>query len=271
MCARTGAILLLALGFGAGLAAQQPEPLDFEVVSIKRNVSGERGNSGRTLPDGTIMRLNSTVRSFILAASPVNAVDVEGLPDWAFSDRYDVIAKPPANSTREQRSEMMRRMFADRFKLRAHVEERERDVFDLVLAREDGQLGPNITPSSADCSPAANQAQPPRPLSIDDIRGTCGTIVGLNQIVSGGTTLNGLIGTLGAIAGGRITNRTGLNGIYAIELTFSRGPQADPAAPPDDRPDIFTALQEQLGLKLVRGKAMLPVFVIDSIERPSEN
>jgi uncharacterized protein (TIGR03435 family) len=272
MLFRLNVMLSVLLGFSSISAGQDAIPPDFEVVSIKRNVGSTVGNSMRTLPDGTEVMTNSPVRTFILTASPVDAIDVEGLPDWTHTERYDVIVKPPADSTRAQRREMWRRMFADRFKLKAHIEQRERDVYDLLLAREDGRLGRQIQPSSADCTAGALTPGPrPSPLSGDDVRRSCGTMVGLNQVVSGSMTLAQLSGTLRGIIGARVTDRTGLDGVYAFELAFSRGLSAQPGAVADDRPDIFTALQQQLGLKLVRKKSMLPVLVIDSIERPSEN
>jgi uncharacterized protein (TIGR03435 family) len=84
-----------------------------------------------------------------------------------------------------------------------------------------------------------------------------------------------LVQSLGGFAGDLVNDRTGLEGFYALELTFSRPglTGANEAAAPDapDAPEFFTAVQEQLGLKLVREKTMVPVLVIDSIERPSDN
>jgi len=91
------------------------------------------------------------------------------------------------------------------------------------------------------------------------------------QIVSGGMMIEALLPFFSGMAGGLVINRTGLQGFYALRLTWApqRGPNQEP--PPDDLPDFSTALQEQLGLKLQPEKARLPVFIVDSIERPSEN
>src|SRR5262245_9824004 len=124
----TSIAIVIALGdVHSALDAQSTGKVEFEIVSIKRNTSGNQGSSGRTLPDGTQMMTNSPIRAFIMRASPVPADEVVGLPDWALTERYDVALKPPAGYTLDQRGEMMRNMFGDRMKLAAHIEERQRD------------------------------------------------------------------------------------------------------------------------------------------------
>jgi len=183
---------------------------------------------------------------------------------------------------------MWRAMFADRMKLVAHVEQRERDVYSMVLARADGRLGPELKKSTLDCGPRPAGSPPPPPPpppsgppTPKDFANRCGMMMGLNVIVSGGMPMNNLAASLYGTVNGEVENETGLEGFYAFTLTFSRqrtgaaplgatpNPAADGAS--DDLPDVFTALQEQLGLKLLRGKKMMPVFVVDHIERPSEN
>ena len=256
--------------------AQQPEHLEFDVVSIKRNTSEGGGSSARTLPDGTTISINRTIQSMVMAASPEPVRDVVGLPDWAMSERYDITTKPPAGSTREQRALMWQSLYADRMKLRAHVETREQETYALVLARSDGRLGPQLKPSALDCSPRPPGSPPPTPptFSADDAKSRCGGLFGQGTIVSGGISLDSLVLSLAGLAGRHINNRTGLTGSYALTLDYSvpRRPGASPDAPdPSDAPDIFTALQEQLGLKLQPEKSMVKVFAIDHIERPTEN
>ncbi len=256
--------------------AQSPAPAEFDVVSIKRNTSPTPGGGGRTLPDGTQMMTNMMVRNFILAASPVATREVTGLPDWALTERYDVTLKPPPGSTSEQRKQMMQAMFADRMKLVAHVEQHERDVYLLVLARSDGRLGPELKPSTLDCGPRPPGTPPPPfvpPTGPKDMLTRCGMMMRPGSIVSGGMKMDGLAQSLYGLAGGDVENHTGLDGFYVVNLTFSmsRGRGLPIDAANDDAPDIFTAVQEQLGLKLQHEKKMMPVFVIDHIERPSEN
>jgi uncharacterized protein (TIGR03435 family) len=275
---RSFLVAVFACLCAAALRAQTPAPVEFDVVSIKRNTSGNAGGGGRTLPDGTEQMTNFAIRQFIGAASPVPTREVIGLPDWAMTERYDVVLKPPPGSTQDQQREMWRTMFATRMKLAAHVEQRERDVYLMTLARSDGRLGPELKPSPLDCSPPARGTPPPAPRTTPptdkEILGMCGMRMGPGLIISGGMRLNNLAVSLSGLAGGEIEDRTGLDGFYTVTLKFSvqrsAGAPLDANAA-DEAPDIFTALREQLGLKLEREKQMRPVFVIDHIERPTEN
>lgn len=260
-------------------AQPSPGPIDFDVVSIKKNTSGNVGGGMRSLPDGTMVMTNQPIRSLISGATTEITREVVGVPDWAMSERYDITAKPPAGATRQQQRVMMQRMFADRFKAVVHVEQRERDGFALVLARADGKLGPNLKPSTLDCGPRPPGTPPPPPPTgpptAAEAAKRCGGLFGPGLIVSGGTPIGAVAPSLQGLVGGPIDDRTGLTGAYAFELHYSVPRRADPntdAAPdPSDAPDIFTALQEQLGLKLQREKITIPVLVIDHLERPTEN
>ena len=271
---------LFATVCGCLAVSAQDQPAgsaQFEVVSIKRNISGATGGGIRSLPDGTTIMTNHPIWSIILSASPVPAREVEGLPDWVNTELYDVTLKPPAGATREQRGEMMRSMFVERMKLQAHVEERERDVFALVVARSDGRLGPQLKPSPLDCTPRPpGAAPPPSPPSLDpnDVMGRCGGRFGQGSILSGGIALDSLVVSISGLAGRQVLNRTGLKGFYALMLRWAepRRPGAPPDAALDENlPDFFTALQEQLGLKLQSEKARVPIFIVDHIERPTDN
>jgi uncharacterized protein (TIGR03435 family) len=278
------ALISIACSGLSARAQDQPMPsgpAQFEVVSIKRNTTVGSGGGIRTLPDGTFIMTNQPIRSILMSASPVPVRDIEGAPDWVNVDRYDVTAKPPAGATRAQFGEMMRHMFFERMQLQAHVEQRERDTFALVVARSDGRLGPQLKPSVLDCSPRPPGTAPEREPSFDpkDASARCGGTFGPGVIVSGGITMEQLVLSLGGLAGRQVNNRTGLQGWYALTLRFASSRAA--GAPPDsvaniigahdDVPDFFTALQEQLGLKLESEKSQVPVFVVDQIERPTEN
>lgn len=262
--------VLICLALCALAIAQ--ELAQFEVVSIKRHVTVEASGGTRTLPDGTFIMTNQTIESIIRGAAPVPVREVIGAPDWVKYERYDVTAKPPAGATPEQRREMMRRMFIDRMKFVGHVEERERETFALVLARSDGRLGPNLKPSTLDCSPRPAAPPGPLPAPPTDVRNSCGMMMSQTSIVSGGITMDRVAGALSGLAGGLVNDRTGMKGPYALELNYSPdGLAAGGDRSASDLPPFVTALQDQLGLKLQREKTMVPVLVIDSIERPSDN
>jgi uncharacterized protein (TIGR03435 family) len=270
------ALMMIVMSAGPVTRAQTAATrAEFDVISIKRHTGVTDGGGMRNLPDGTFIMTNQPIGSIILGAAPVPSREVIGIPDWVNTERYDMTTKPPPGSTREQRSQMLQKLFADRMKLVAHVEQRERNTFALVLARSDGRLGPQLTPSTLDCSPRppGSAPTPPSP-PPSDFRNRCGMAFGPTSIVSGGITMDQLVLSLAGLAGGLVNNRTGLEGAYALSLTFSQ-PRAAGATPnagsPDDPPEIFTAVQEQLGLKLQPEKTMVPVFVVDHIERPSDD
>jgi uncharacterized protein (TIGR03435 family) len=275
------ALVGISLALPAIHAQSPTAPLKFEVVSIKRNTSGAPGNNIRTLPDGTVIATNVAMALVIRLAIPVQMLQVLGLPDWAQTDRYDITAKPPegfAKPTAEQRTEMLHSVVVDRLKLQAHVEDRQRDTYALVLAHANRKLGPQLKPSTLDCSGAPPDSPPPPPPS-SEWANRCGVVSGMTYVRSGGTTMDELATSAFAFAvGARVYNRTSLDGRYALQLDFRldqtrfRLRDDDPRLQSSsDLPDIFTAVQEQLGLKLVPQKTQEPVFVVDHLERPSEN
>jgi uncharacterized protein (TIGR03435 family) len=278
-------ILLGATAFVYPVRGQAPGAIgprqEFDVASIKRNTSGQIGNAMRTMPDGTEVIVNSAIRNFLGAAYPSQSGEYVGLPDWAQSERYDLTVKPPAGATRDQQRQMWRALFADRMKLAAHDETIEQPIYNLVLARPDGRLGPKLTPSAHDCiaeSAAARQrGGPPPPLTTDaDFLDSCGMRMGAGRIISGGITMQNFVLSLRGLAGRVVQDKTGLKGFYVMDFTYGLANQTAGAGPagaadPTDAPSVFTALQEQLGLKLEPDKMPLQRVVIDHIERPTEN
>lgn len=248
-------------------------PARFEVVSIKTNTGSAPGSSLRTRPDGGFVMTNSSLRSIINAASPEAVRDIQGLPRWVDTVRYDIDARPPDGSTRAQSREMMRNLLIDYFKVAGHVEQQERNTFALVLARRDGKLGPGLGPPSPEC---AHPVTPDTPRSPEEMR-RCGAWMGPNSIEMGAAAMTSLADILGRFAGSFGTDRTGLTGLWSVKLRYSRpalagAPSPAPNSPAaDDAPELFTAIQEQLGLKLQPEKTKVPIFVIDHIERPTED
>jgi uncharacterized protein (TIGR03435 family) len=222
---------------------------------------------------------------------------VLGLPSWAESERYDVNVKGAAGLTREQQQQMWRALLADRMKLAAHYEMREEPSYDLVPARGDRRLGAQLRPSTLDCStrpaPAAPPVLPTLPLpgaapaggggtpgtrpplpftppTPQEAMSRCGFMTSGNELYSGGMTMTQLAGIISDPSGRIVLDRTGLEGFYSVRLTFSRRPP-DAAPTIDDAPSVFTALAEQLGLKLESSRTQVQVLVVDHIERPTED
>jgi uncharacterized protein (TIGR03435 family) len=251
-------------------SAASDRPSEFDVVSIKRNRNtGDASGGTQSLPDGTWMMVNQPIAVAIPFASPVPVREVAELPGWVKEERYDITVKPPAGSTREEVAAMWRKTFAQRMNLVAHVEQREINGFALVPARSDGRLGPQLKSAPPECQPSqasANPAAAPKPVN------QCGLLLGANGIQAVGVTFDNFVGPLSGLAGGLVVNRTGLTGAYELRLDIeSPDLRATGDASGVDTRNVFTAVREQLGLKLDPEKILVPVLVVDAIQRPSEN
>src|SRR5688572_14064531 len=162
---------------------QAAERLTFEVASIRRNISGDQGSQIRVQPGGQIVVTNNSLYNLIRNAYGTQRFEmVPGaqLPSWIDSDRWDILAKPPADAPQreEQMQLRLRSLLEDRFKLDARREVREMPIYALVVARSDRQLGPQMKRSGDECAAAARaraagEAAAPLPPG-----GFCGTRTG---------------------------------------------------------------------------------------------
>jgi len=242
----------------------------FEVVVIKPNTSGDGGMSAGSRPGGVYTMVNGSMRTLFGNAYPSQSSDILNMPGWFTTERYDLTARIVGNPTAEQRLELWRQLFTERMKLRVHYETRDQPTFDLVLARTDGRLGPSLTRAAIDCAARAaaagrGQALPALPAPAPNGPPPCGMIAGPEGIRAGGTTMAGLARSISGAAGRMVIDKTGLAGSYDFTLNFASR-QGDSGA--DDRPSLFTALQEQLGLKLEPSRSPVEFAVIDYVERP---
>lgn len=252
---RLSLVAVSALLLGLPLAARQGDGPRFDVVSIKPNNSPEPGGRNALEP-GSYTGLGVTLRRIIaLAYLPIPTSLISGGPSWLASDRFDVHAKFSGNPPREQLQLMMRAMLVDRFKLRVHRETRPTPVFALVVDRP-GVLGPALRPAKVDCaSPDGNKTNLP----------WCAFQYTNGLFRGDGVTLDRIAGELDA--GRIVVNRTGLAGLYDLELRWSPDAGTSPVA--DAPPGLATALREQLGLRLQTDTAPLEHLVIDSADRPA--
>ena len=260
--------LPIALLVAATASAQSLDRRAFEVVSIKRNVSGSDFAEGGFQPGGRIAAVNVTLRNLLTAAYALPPDRVEGGPDWTSTARFDVAAVGNRNSSVAETREMLRLLLADRFKLTTRTETREKPTFALVSTRSDGRLGPELHGTSADCKTGrvSPEDQPPSaPPDPDNL--SCGSIGFRGGLLAGrAVSMMQLATSLRGLVGREVTDRTGLDGFYDFTLKFSSRPvNADRAEPPE----IFTALREQLGLRLNAEQGPVQVLVIVTAVQPS--
>jgi len=274
--------------FGHAQQADGTAPT-FEVATIKLNKSGEPNQFIRGEPGGRITVINMPARQLIVFAYQLQPFQLVDGPPWTESDHFDMIAKlegngnlPPSLPGPEASPIQlaMRTLFADRFKLKAHRETREMDIYALVLAKPGSGPGVGLKRSTIDCSPAAIAAR--RAGARQDAPGPppadapfCGLMGAPGQIRMGGFPLSEMTTVLGRITGRMVLNRAELSGNWDFTLTFQPEmpvrppPGLDPPVIDPTAPSIFTALQEQLGLKLESTKGPVDVLVIDGIEHPT--
>jgi uncharacterized protein (TIGR03435 family) len=253
----------------------------FEVVSIKRNTSGDEIGGDVFQPGGRWNATNVTVRSLVRTAYRLQGFQIVGGPSWISAERFDITAKaakdlrPPSSpDTFPEGLLMVQTLLAERFKVIVHRETRELPVYALVIARSDRKLGPRLRQPEIDCSSFdfRNPTTAPPAGFCGGIRSAPGTFTGK------GATIRQLALNLSPRVGRIVLDRTGLNGSFDLDLEWSPSlPVAVSADPPtnggtaaaDAGASIFTAVQEQLGLKLESTKGPVDVLVIDSAEQPT--
>ena len=197
---------------------------------------------------------------------------IVGAPEWVRRERYDVTVTCPWQRNDWRPSEfqqMLEALLRDRFGLRSHVEPREMDIYVLVFTRDDRRFGPRLHPESIDCSEpiAARKAHAHRPAG----QPVCGGRSSDTQIAFQGMRIMNLANTLRLIVEKPVLDRTELRGRFDIDLDWAPGLSTGDRAEAVDRLSIFTALEEQLGLRLRPDRALQEVLVIDDIDRPTEN
>jgi uncharacterized protein (TIGR03435 family) len=271
----------VASSIAAPTAQNSPVPtadiskLEFEVASVKPNKSGDDNSRLGLQPGGRITATNVALRLLIRNVYNVQAYQIVGEPDWIATERFDIEAKadrdysPQSDGPAPELIAMMRNLLADRFKLVVHRETREMPVYALVLARADGTFGPQMRRVDVDCAAEAAKAMaarrggtPPQPSDPSKVP-PCGARLRPGRVMAGAAMLPQFARGLSGFVGRTVVDRTGLSGTFDIDLEWTPDPTADTTGP-----SLFTALQEQLGLKLESTRAPVEVLVIDRVERP---
>jgi uncharacterized protein (TIGR03435 family) len=283
-------LVLTVVASVAVMAAQERAPT-FEVATVKRNTSSPGNSLMRRLPGGRLTATNMPVRPMITFAYELAQYQLVGGPSWISTDAFDIIAKmegdpapvAPGTGTPDPMRLALRDLLADRFKLKVHRETRQMDIYALVMAKPGGAPGPSLKPSTADCAAqaaAARRGGPPPGPPGPPAPGApfCGIFGGPGRLRFGGLPASQLAQAFSGQAGRMVVDRTGLTGSWDFELNFAvegrGGPGAagpDVPAPDSNAPSFFTAIQEQLGLKLESTKGPVEVLVIDVIEKPVDD
>ena len=266
-------------------AQEQTRPageLAFDVATIKPNTTG-RGFERLRFRPGNFSATGVSLQELMTSAYGLQAFEIFGAPSWATSDRFDIAATMEPSTTPDQNRQLLRALLAERFKLVAHEEHRDMPVYALVMARPDRKLGAQLRAFQGECwdssKPGPEPEAPtwPQPPS-DSSKGPqwCISMTGVGRISSRGTVLPDLAKVLATFPAvrRRVIDRTGLTGRFDFDMEWTPLATAGPAAPgvpPDAGPTLFTALQEQLGLKLESTKETIGVLVIDSVSQPSPN
>ena len=249
----------------------------FEAASVKRRTEPGGGYMRRE-PGGRFTAQGVSLQDLIVFAYNVQPYQIVDGPRWLDTERWDVTATgaPPAP---EAVLVALQRLLADRFSVVIRRETRELPVYALVLARIDGRLGPQLKPSALDCAAAQAEAArtgviPPNAKQVCRMEGRVGSI----QI--GGAPLTDFAAMLSTRMQRTVVDQTGLKGPWDLTLTYtpepsqiargSLGPGDQPSFDPNG-PSIFTAVQEQLGLKLDATRAPVGVLAISRAEFATEN
>jgi uncharacterized protein (TIGR03435 family) len=204
---------------------------------------------------------NTTLRDLITYSYGLRELETSNATEWVNADRFDIAAKAEGEPDRRTLTLMLRALLAERFKLQIHTETREdRPIFALVLARADGKLGPQMVaaePGSDD--PAQRQKrceQEEKARGSFNSAGFCFPPLRVASLVS--------VLSYAAAVGRKVIDRTNLTGTYTFDLHYSADPNPDSGGTP-----LFTALQEQLGLRLESARGPVEVLVVDHAEHPT--
>jgi uncharacterized protein (TIGR03435 family) len=236
--AALGVLALIHIPPARGQAQRQ-----FDVAAIKLNRSANT-TSCEHASYGTLTVTNDSLKDLVKFAYDIKDFQITGGPRWFDTERYDIVAKAisPADISDNDLKSFLRSLLADRYKLRVHSEKREVTAYSLVIAKK----GPKLTEHSGTGEFSSTS-------SPTSLRATKATTAALSA-------------SLSRFLGRPVADKTGLKGEYDYKLEWESAQQPDSSAP-----SIFSALQDQLGLKLETTRAPVDILVIDGAERPSEN
>ena len=261
----TVAALLAACGIFAQSPATRPAFDAFEVAAIKPTGPDPNGRYIRMQTAQHFVARNHALKTLLAAAYNLNPRAISGGPAWVDSDHYDILAKTPGavRPTLDEQMSMLRKLLADRFQLTFHREQKELSIYALTVARKGSLL------KESTLTPDASPVGPPPLIFVLSPQGV--------SLPGRYATMAELASVMQRAALDRpVVDKTGLTGRYDFNLEWvpdetqfgGQGPRENPES---TRPDLFAALQQQLGLRLEATRGPVEVLVIDQVSRPSEN
>lgn len=251
---------------GITIVLGQAAPPAFEVATIKPNNSVDHRKMFGMMPGGRFSTSNVTLKELINFAYDLKDQQLSGGPGWVNTETFDIVAKPEGSPKPDQIKLMLQTLLADRFKLTMRRESKELSVYNLVVAKN----GPKLTESKPDTSGPGGS--PMRNMRM-----------GRGQLEGQQMSMSMFAGVLSKFAGRTVLDKTGLTGSYDVKLEWTPEVGETQIGPPGDGPggpgpasessgpSLVTAIQEQLGLKLDAQKGPVEVFIIERVEKPTEN
>ena len=263
--------VVCALTVASG-AQQTSSTTAFEAASVKPSTTGNPGWSISYTADA-LRATNATVSSLIQSAYGIREDRLVGGPNWVRTTRFDVNGKAAQALPREQLRLMAQRLLEERFGVVLTREQREQEVYALRLAGGDGRMGPDVRRAADDCLGEGSGRGVPLNQSA---RPTLKSSTGAAPTISGTcTTMTNVARGLSRTLGVEIIDQTGVQGRWDFVLAFSAlAPTVSPAVDPGqaDRPSVFVAVEEQLGLKLERNaRGSVEYVIIAAAHAPTEN
>jgi uncharacterized protein (TIGR03435 family) len=239
-----------------GLCAFAQAPLIFDVASVKPAAPGARGGIVRQMPGNQrYIATNVPLRLIMTVAYTVTDRQISGGPSWVGTDPFDIDAKSEKPHSPDELHDMLARLLEERFQLKIRHEKRDLPVYELVVEKG----GPKLTEHDP-----ADLDHPPMGGTADGMEGTNVTMNYFAFILSRNLDRN-------------VIDKTGLTARYDLKLQFARegpvkmGPDGGRGPIEQEGPTIFTALREQLGLRLVPTKGPVDFLVIEHAEKPADN
>jgi uncharacterized protein (TIGR03435 family) len=289
MVRRACSLTVVILACIGALGAQTPATSRFEVASIRESKPIPLSAGPMLQEGGRLYTINLTLSTLIREAYGLEENQVIGGPSWMDSTGFDVEARAGAGATPAHVRAMLRELLSERFGLATHPEQRQLPIYELTMSGRDGKPGPRMKASGANCQevtlPTLGPGAPPPPPPPPALAGTylgadrrepmrCPAMIFTGHVSARLMTMNGFAEVLRYLSGRPVVNRTGLSGAFDLDLTYSPDPDAGfrgGPPPATNAPALFTALREQLGLRLESGRGAVDVLVIDRANPPTAN